>query len=102
MHSKRLNAWLFAVTNTPQALERTHALGNSRALESFVHEQLNLHRGQGRDILWRDTNRCPTEEEYEAMVLDSECIYRPLFAFNLSWGWLFGMFLGGHKTIRSI
>eukprot|EP00752_Nemacystus_decipiens_P006887 g6186.t1 len=53
-----------------QALERTHALGNSRALGSFVHEQLNLHRGQGRDILWRDTNRCPTEEEYESMVLD--------------------------------
>ncbi|CAM9378110.1 unnamed protein product [Ectocarpus sp. 6 AP-2014] len=53
-----------------QALERTHALGNSRALETFVHEQLNLHRGQGRDILWRDSNRCPTEEEYESMVLD--------------------------------
>ncbi|CAM9600488.1 unnamed protein product, partial [Ectocarpus fasciculatus] len=50
------------------ALERTHALGNSRALETFVHEQLNLHRGQGRDILWRDSNRCPTEEEYESMV----------------------------------
>ncbi len=47
-------------------------MGNSRALESFVQEQLNLHRGQGRDILWRDTNRCPTEEEYESMVLDSK------------------------------
>ena len=63
----------------PQALERTHALGSSRALESFVHEQLNLHRGQGRDILWRDTNRCPTEEEYVSMVLDSECCYGSLY-----------------------
>ncbi|CAN0155022.1 unnamed protein product, partial [Ascophyllum nodosum] len=53
-----------------QALQRTHALQNSRALESFVHENLNLHRGQGWDILWRDSNRCPTEREYEAMVLD--------------------------------
>ncbi|CAM9538121.1 unnamed protein product, partial [Laminaria digitata] len=43
---------------------------NSKALEAFVEEQLNLHRGQGRDILWRDSNRCPTEEEYESMVLD--------------------------------
>eukprot|EP00904_Undaria_pinnatifida_P004111 jgi/Undpi1/13700/HiC_scaffold_9.g03354.m1 len=52
------------------ALGRTHALGNSQALETFVQELLNLHRGQGRDILWRDSNRCPTEEEYESMVLD--------------------------------
>jgi geranylgeranyl diphosphate synthase type 3 len=36
----------------------------------FVGEMLNLHRGQGRDILWRDTARCPTEEEYYDMVLD--------------------------------
>lgn len=57
----------------PQALGRTHALGNSQALEAFVQELLNLHRGQGRDILWRDSNRCPTEVEYESMVLDSEC-----------------------------
>lgn len=74
----------------PQALERTHALGNSRALESFVHEQLNLHRGQGRDILWRDTNRCPTEEEYQSMVLDSECVYRPLFTSDSFWIGCFG------------
>lgn len=55
-------------------------LGNSRALESFVHEHLNLHRGQGRDILWRDSNRCPTEEEYESMVLDSECTTCPVLS----------------------
>ncbi|CAM9169674.1 unnamed protein product [Pylaiella littoralis] len=54
----------------PSALQRTHALGNSQALDIFVHEILNLHRGQGRDILWRDANRCPAEKEYESMVLD--------------------------------
>ena len=37
----------------------------------FVHELLNLHRGQGQDILWRDNLRCPTEEEYRRMVLAS-------------------------------
>jgi geranylgeranyl diphosphate synthase type 3 len=28
-----------------------------------VAELLNLHRGQGQDILWRDTLQCPTEEQ---------------------------------------
>lgn len=31
-------------------------------------ELMSLHRGQGMDILWRDTLRCPTEEEYVDMV----------------------------------
>jgi len=31
-------------------------------------ELLNLHRGQGLDLLWRDTLTCPTEEEYIHMV----------------------------------
>lgn len=53
-----------------QALERTHGLKNPQAVACFVQELLNLHRGQGRDILWRDCSRCPTEEEYESMVLD--------------------------------
>ncbi|KAH9175039.1 isoprenoid synthase domain-containing protein [Lactarius sanguifluus] len=33
-------------------------------------ELLNLHRGQGLDLLWRDSLRCPTEEEYISMVND--------------------------------
>lgn len=36
----------------------------------FTSELLNLHRGQGQDIVWRDENTCPTLEQYEAMVLD--------------------------------
>ncbi|KAF9260428.1 terpenoid synthase [Marasmius fiardii PR-910] len=31
-------------------------------------ELLALHRGQGLEILWRDSLRCPTEEEYIEMV----------------------------------
>ncbi|KAF8327507.1 isoprenoid synthase domain-containing protein [Amanita rubescens] len=31
-------------------------------------ELLSLHRGQGMEILWRDSLRCPTEEEYISMV----------------------------------
>lgn len=52
------------------ALERCHSLDNGEALSVFVSELLNLHRGQGQDILWRDTNTCPTEAEYTRMVLD--------------------------------
>jgi len=33
-------------------------------------ELLNLHRGQGLDLLWRDSLQCPSEEEYIAMVND--------------------------------
>lgn len=52
------------------ALEKCHALHNPRAMDVFVGELLNLHRGQGHDILWRDDVRCPTEEEYLKMVQD--------------------------------
>ncbi|KAI0628363.1 terpenoid synthase [Trametes polyzona] len=31
-------------------------------------ELLSLHRGQGLELLWRDSLRCPTEEEYVSMV----------------------------------
>ncbi|KZT27089.1 terpenoid synthase [Neolentinus lepideus HHB14362 ss-1] len=30
-------------------------------------ELLNLHRGQGLELLWRDSLQCPTEEEYVDM-----------------------------------
>lgn len=52
------------------ALEKCHALHNAQATRVFVAELLNLHRGQGCDILWRDQGRCPTEGEYLAMVAD--------------------------------
>ena len=39
----------------------------------FLPEQLlELHRGQGKDIYWRDSYICPTEEEYMEMVRQSE------------------------------
>lgn len=38
-----------------------------------IEELLNLHRGQGLDLFWRDSLTCPTEEEYIHMVLGSEC-----------------------------
>jgi geranylgeranyl diphosphate synthase type 3 len=52
------------------ALEKCHALHNPQAMNVFVGELLNLHRGQGHDILWRDDGSCPTEEQYLEMVKD--------------------------------
>ncbi|OLN95501.1 Geranylgeranyl pyrophosphate synthase 1 [Colletotrichum chlorophyti] len=43
-------------------------LEDPRAFEIFTEELLNLHRGQGMDIYWRDASICPTEEEYFTMV----------------------------------
>jgi hypothetical protein len=37
----------------------------------FPDELINLHRGQGLEILWRDSLQCPTEEEYIGMVNNS-------------------------------
>ena len=34
----------------------------------FYDELINLHRGQGLDVWWRDTLTCPTELEYIDMV----------------------------------
>uniref|UniRef100_A0A7S4QMV0 Geranylgeranyl diphosphate synthase n=4 Tax=Ditylum brightwellii TaxID=49249 RepID=A0A7S4QMV0_9STRA len=51
-------------------LERCHALNNPKAMRVFVLEILNLHRGQGHDIMWRDNVQCPTEEDYCKMVID--------------------------------
>jgi geranylgeranyl diphosphate synthase type 3 len=42
------------------ALEKCHSLNNEKAISVFVEELLNLHRGQGQDILWRDRCKCPT------------------------------------------
>jgi geranylgeranyl diphosphate synthase type 3 len=40
----------------------------AEAMEIFTTELLNLHRGQGMDLYWRDTLTCPTEDDYLEMV----------------------------------
>ncbi|KAF8554836.1 terpenoid synthase [Imleria badia] len=41
-----------------------------RFIQVLNDEMLALHRGQGRELLWRDHLQCPTEEEYVEMVKD--------------------------------
>lgn len=50
------------------ALQEIQQLRNPAAIEIFVNELLNLHRGQGMDLFWRDTLTCPSEDEYLEMV----------------------------------
>ncbi|KAF5320589.1 hypothetical protein D9611_013757 [Ephemerocybe angulata] len=37
-------------------------------LDIFLEEILELHRGQGLEIFWRETVTCPTEDEYFCMI----------------------------------
>jgi geranylgeranyl diphosphate synthase, type III len=51
------------------ALEELQKLTNwKEAVEIFSTELINLHRGQGMDLYWRDTLTCPTEDDYLEMV----------------------------------
>ncbi|KAL9939526.1 hypothetical protein V8E36_001343 [Tilletia maclaganii] len=43
--------------------------GARQSVENLVvEEMINLHRGQGMDLFWRDSLICPTEGEYVEMV----------------------------------
>jgi geranylgeranyl diphosphate synthase, type III len=51
------------------ALQELQKLTNwNDAIDIFTTELLNLHRGQGMDLYWRDTLTCPTEDDYLEMV----------------------------------
>lgn len=48
--------------------ELQHLENKDEATHIFISELLNLHRGQGMDLYWRDTLTCPTEDDYLEMV----------------------------------
>ncbi|KAK7035397.1 hypothetical protein VNI00_011928 [Paramarasmius palmivorus] len=47
---------------------QSFCLENHNAVDVVVSELISLHRGQGLDIYWRDTNQCPSVGEYVDMV----------------------------------
>jgi len=51
------------------ALERVIALSHPQAVQVYTEQMLELHRGQGMEIYWRDNFRCPTEEEYREISI---------------------------------
>lgn len=50
------------------ALQEVQKLRNPKAITVFTEELINLHRGQGMDLYWRDSLTCPTEDDYLEMV----------------------------------
>ncbi|VDC02873.1 unnamed protein product [Peniophora sp. CBMAI 1063] len=54
---------------TPDAPQPPQRLYSDADLDKIVTDELlNLHRGQGQELVWRDSLSCPTEEEYLSMV----------------------------------
>jgi geranylgeranyl diphosphate synthase type 3 len=43
-------------------------MGNPKLIQIFTDELLNLHRGQGMELYWRDSLTCPSEVDYLEMV----------------------------------
>nr|POE75615.1 geranylgeranyl pyrophosphate synthase [Quercus suber] len=50
------------------ALQELLKLNNPEVIQVYTEELLNLHRGQGMDLFWRDTLTCPSEDDYLEMV----------------------------------
>ncbi|XP_042870342.1 geranylgeranyl pyrophosphate synthase-like [Penaeus japonicus] len=50
-------------------LEKVLALNHPKATTVFCEQLLELHRGQGMEIYWRDSFTCPSEEEYRQMTI---------------------------------
>ena len=44
-------------------------MNNPDAVGIYTEQMLELHRGQGMEIHWREEGQCPSEEEYRAMVI---------------------------------
>lgn len=43
-----------------------------QATKVYTEQLLELHRGQGMEIYWRDNFQCPSEEEYRSMTIRSK------------------------------
>jgi geranylgeranyl diphosphate synthase type 3 len=54
------------------ALERVLSLNHSDATMVYTEQLLELHRGQGMEIYWRDNYTCPSVDEYQEMVKRSK------------------------------
>lgn len=53
------------------ALEKVLSLDHPEATVVYTEQLLELHRGQGMEIYWRDNYQCPSEDEYKQMTMRS-------------------------------
>ncbi|KAI8091389.1 geranylgeranyl pyrophosphate synthase [Gilbertella persicaria] len=56
------------------ALKEIAKLDKPKMITIYTDELINLHRGQGMELFWRDTLTCPTEKEFLDMVNDSKMV----------------------------
>jgi len=54
-----------------ESMNETMQLRQPEAMEIAIEELQNLHVGQGYDLYWTRHVRCPSEDEYMAMVSKS-------------------------------
>ncbi|KAF2368606.1 Polyprenyl synthetase [Trinorchestia longiramus] len=80
-------------------LEKTLALGHPQAVNVFCEQLLELHRGQGLDIHWRDSFACPTEEQYRRMII---CKTGGLFGLAIRLMQLFSTSTASFKKLTDI
>ncbi|XP_037939699.1 geranylgeranyl pyrophosphate synthase isoform X2 [Teleopsis dalmanni] len=50
-------------------LEKIQQLGHPEANQVYTEQLLELHRGQGMEIYWRDSFICPSESDYKLMTV---------------------------------
>jgi hypothetical protein len=60
------------------ALQKADELKEPQVINIFTEELLQLHRGQGMEIYWRDNVICPTDEEYMEMISNSMFTFKHL------------------------
>ncbi|XP_020817128.1 geranylgeranyl pyrophosphate synthase isoform X2 [Drosophila serrata] len=51
------------------SLEKVQQLGHPEATKVYTEQLLELHRGQGMEIYWRDSFTCPSEFDYKLMTV---------------------------------
>ncbi|XP_053989946.1 terpene synthase-like [Hylaeus volcanicus] len=51
------------------ALEKVIALGHPEGAQIYAEQLLELHRGQGMEIYWKDNCFCPSEIAYKQMTI---------------------------------
>ncbi|XP_076170780.1 terpene synthase-like [Ptiloglossa arizonensis] len=69
-HIYGVAATLNAVNHTSVIIiEKIIALNHSGSLQVYLEKLLELHRGQGMEIYWRDNNICPSESEFKQMTI---------------------------------
>ncbi|CAF3816576.1 unnamed protein product [Adineta steineri] len=54
------------------AIQKAYTLNNPNVGRILIDHLVDLHKGQGYDIWWRENNICPTEENYYKMI-DNKC-----------------------------